>query len=195
MTPWRLVWGFHLVSFATGKLWHHQAGGRWQVSQRRNPSSPHWMPSRSHPTVLPRGRDFEASRPCCRYMSVARFGALLPIKDGLQQYGEGCAGSPVQVSQEIWASWNTFEFVGGSRCACFFFFVRGGGPPPPDFCTAEVAPRNRQSGTGSVVIDAMLPLRHCLKAQQKQKTKHSQRDMMWALSEQFFRSPSLGWQT
>ena len=35
----------------------------------------------------------------------------------------------------------------------------------PAFRAAEVAHRYRQSGTGSAVIDAMLPRRHCLKAQ------------------------------
>ena len=34
----------------------------------------------------------------------------------------------------------------------------------PDSCAAEVAHRYRQASTGSVVVNAMLPRRHCLKA-------------------------------
>ena len=45
------------------------------------------------------------------------------------------------------------------------FFVRGRCVSPQSFRAAEVAHRYRQSGTGSAVIDAMLPRRHCLKAQ------------------------------
>ena len=44
------------------------------------------------------------------------------------------------------------------------FFVRGRCVSPQTFSAAEVAHRYRQSGTGSDVIDAMLPRRHCLKA-------------------------------
>ena len=41
----------------------------------------------------------------------------------------------------------------------------------PDLGEEKVAPRYRQPGNGSVVINAMLPRRHSLKAQEKQNER------------------------
>ena len=68
-------------------------------------------------------------------------------------------------------SWSTRESVyllrvvsGGGGVALswmdVFFFAQCG-----FFCAADAAHRYRQSGTGGVVINAMLPRRHCLKAE------------------------------
>ena len=92
---------------------------------------------------------------CCSGLSLS------PNKDGLQQYGEGCDG------RHLRASWNTFQFVEGFQLCVFF--VRGRGFSPETSAWQKLHPESRQSSTGSVVINAMLPGRHCLEAPIKNK--------------------------
>ena len=64
----------------------------------------------------------------------------------------------------------------------------------PDSCAAEVAHRYRQASTGSVVVNAMLPRRHCLKAHFKKNKQEGSVGVwfVWACTWEEVSLPSTG---
>ena len=91
----------------------------------------------------------------------------------------------VAFSHQGWAAtvcrvlrWETCTGVARTRV----FFVRGGGLSSQTSARQRLHPEYRQSGTGSVVINAVLPRRHCLKGHEK--TKLEARDQAKVLEQQ-----------